>query len=213
MKVFRLWLDCRVGDRSNGYATGRARRERLLDAAVTAFGQSGFHTATLAEIARACGISRPGLLHHFDSKEALLTAVLARRDQIDSDTFTAAVARSTSPLQALVDITAENTKTIGLTELYAVLSAEATNPRHPAHDYFATLYGRLRASLAGALASMQSAGALPGRILAPELARELIALKDGLSLQWLLDPAAAPPAVALAVAVERLTGVAVTAPR
>ena len=202
-----------MADRSNGYVTGRARRQRLLDAAIAAFGQSGFHTATLAEIARACGISRPGLLHHFDSKEALLTAVLERRDQIDGEAFTAAIARSTSPLQALVDITAENAKTPGLTELYAVLSAEATNPRHPAHEYFATLYGRLRANLTEALEAMRTAGELPAHLSADELASEIIALKDGLSLQALLLPGTMHPAAALATAIERLTGVAVSATR
>lgn len=201
----------RVTDRSNGYAPGRARRERILDAAIVAFGQSGFHTATLAEIARACGISRPGLLHHFDSKEALLTAVLERRDQIDSATFLTATARSISPLQAIVDIVAENAKTPGLTELYAVLSAEATNPQHPAHDYFTSLYGRLRVNLREALEDMCSSGALAIDAPVSDLADEIIALKDGLALQALLQPTVIDPAAALARAITRLTGVEVAA--
>jgi len=201
----------RVPDRSNGYATGRARRERLLDAAIAAFGQSGFHTATLADIARACGISRPGLLHHFDSKEALLTAVLERRDQIDAEIFTSAIARSASPLQAIVDITISNAETKGLTELFAVLSAEATNPQHPAHDYFVALYARLRTNLAEALEVMRAAGELRADVSPVALANELIALKDGFALQALLQPDALQPATALAVAIERLTGVAVSA--
>lgn len=202
-----------VSDRSNGYAPGRARRERILDAAILAFGQSGFHTATLADIARACGISRPGLLHHFDSKEALLTAVLERRDRIDSDTFMTATARSITPLQAIVDIMSENAKTPGLTELYAVLSAEATNPQHPAHDYFASLYGRLRVDLGEALEEMRASGALAADTPVTDLANELIALKDGLTLQALLRPGTIDPAAALARAIRRLTGVDVTAGR
>ncbi|UUT36135.1 TetR/AcrR family transcriptional regulator [Microbacterium elymi] len=200
-----------MADRSNGYAPGRARRERLLDAAIAAFGQSGFHTATLTDIARACGISRPGLLHHFDSKEALLTAVLERRDQIDAEIFITAIDRSSSPLQAIVDIATANSKTTGLTELFAVLSAEATNPQHPAHDYFVALYTRLRTDLAAALEAMRAAGELPADQSPTELANELIALKDGFALQSLLQPTAVQPATALAAAIKRLTGVTVTA--
>nr|WP_274636110.1 TetR/AcrR family transcriptional regulator [Microbacterium bovistercoris] len=202
-----------MGTRADGYATGRARRERIIDAAIEAFGQSGFHNATLADIAEACGISRPGLLHHFDSKEALLTAVLERRDAVDRAAFDAAVAASTSPLQALVDMTAENARTGGLMALYAMLSAEATNPRHPAHDYFAQLYRTLAEDLGSALEGMQRAGRLDPAVHPSALARELLALKDGLSLQALLNPDAVDAATALAAAIRRLTGVELTPPR
>lgn len=198
-----------VGDRSNGYATGRARREQLIDAAIAAFGESGFHTATLGDIAAACGISRPGLLHHFDSKEALLTAVLERRDAIDREAFTGAIARSVSPLQAIVDITASNAETAGLIQLYAVLSAEATNPAHPAHDYFAGLYRRLTDDVADTLRPLVDDGTVAGP--ADELARELLALRDGLVLQSLLSRGRIRPTEALAAAITRLTGVEVTA--
>jgi AcrR family transcriptional regulator len=49
---------------------------RILEAAGAAFASSGFLGAKLADIAMSAGITRPSLLYHFDSKEALHTEVL-----------------------------------------------------------------------------------------------------------------------------------------
>jgi AcrR family transcriptional regulator len=51
-------------------------RERLLAAGAEEFADEGFSRATLAAIARRAGISRPSLLHHFPSKDALYTEVV-----------------------------------------------------------------------------------------------------------------------------------------
>ena len=53
-------------------------RERILRAAVEAFARDGFARSTLADIGREAGISRPSLLHHFDTKESLYAEVVAR---------------------------------------------------------------------------------------------------------------------------------------
>lgn len=55
-----------------------ATPERILDAAREVFGREGFERATLAEIARGAQITRPSLLYHFASKEALYGAVVRR---------------------------------------------------------------------------------------------------------------------------------------
>ncbi len=53
-------------------------RQRILAAAAQAFGDDGYDRATLAAIGRRAGISRPSLLHHFASKEALYRQVVER---------------------------------------------------------------------------------------------------------------------------------------
>lgn len=53
-------------------------RQRILLAAAEAFGDAGYDRATLAAIGRRAGISRPSLLHHFVSKEALYREVVER---------------------------------------------------------------------------------------------------------------------------------------
>ena len=52
--------------------------QRLLSAAEQEFGSKGFDRARLADIANIAGISRPSLLYHYNSKDALYAAVFDR---------------------------------------------------------------------------------------------------------------------------------------
>ncbi|MEZ6184722.1 MAG: TetR/AcrR family transcriptional regulator [Planctomycetota bacterium] len=52
-------------------------RDRVCDAARGVFSRAGHANATLGEIARAVGITRPSLLHHFPTKDALYREVVA----------------------------------------------------------------------------------------------------------------------------------------
>ncbi|HJT57627.1 MAG TPA: TetR/AcrR family transcriptional regulator [Ktedonobacteraceae bacterium] len=58
------------------------RREQIIDAAMHVFAEKGFVRATNKDIARKAGIT-PGLIYHyFDSKEALLKAIVAGRSPL-----------------------------------------------------------------------------------------------------------------------------------
>jgi AcrR family transcriptional regulator len=59
-----------------GAAGAPETEERLLHAAAAAFGQLGYERTRLKDIADAAGITRPSLLHHFESKSALYSATL-----------------------------------------------------------------------------------------------------------------------------------------
>jgi AcrR family transcriptional regulator len=52
--------------------------ERLLDAAFAEFAVRGLEGARLSDIAARAGITRPSLLHHFETKEALYQATVER---------------------------------------------------------------------------------------------------------------------------------------
>ncbi len=56
--------------------TGDARREQILQTAVTLFSQRGFKGTTTKEIARAAGVSEAMVFRHFESKEVLYKAIL-----------------------------------------------------------------------------------------------------------------------------------------
>ncbi len=49
----------------------------ILDAALEVFSAHGFRGATLDQIARAAGLSKPNLLYYFPSKEAIHAALIA----------------------------------------------------------------------------------------------------------------------------------------
>lgn len=58
----------------SGYAKGEAARLRILEAALTAFGASGFKGATTRQIAEAAGVNLPALKYYFGGKEGLYLA-------------------------------------------------------------------------------------------------------------------------------------------
>ena len=51
-------------------------RVKLLDAAATVVRRDGIQAMTLARVAEEAGVSKGGLLHHFGSKEELVTGML-----------------------------------------------------------------------------------------------------------------------------------------
>ena len=55
------------------------RREQIIDAAMRVFAQKGFTRATNKDVAREAGITAGLIYHYFESKEALLMAVIEGR--------------------------------------------------------------------------------------------------------------------------------------
>ena len=175
----------------SGYASGRARRERIVAEATKLFGRVGFHSATVLEIAAQCGISRAGLLHHFPTKESLLRAVLEERDRAELARFRengSGASDGLGVLRGMVDLAEFNSRASGIIELYTVLSAEASAPDHPAHDYFVERYKRIRSGTVWALKRAKAEGYLVGDPDVLSTAIELTSLIDGLQIQWLLAP-------------------------
>lgn len=54
----------------------KPRVDAILAGAAEAFSRNGFAATTMREIARASGSSVGGIYHHFDSKEAILLAII-----------------------------------------------------------------------------------------------------------------------------------------
>ena len=160
------------------------RRSQIVAAATRLIAERGFWATSLREVGNACGITVAGVLHHFPSKEALLVAVLHRRDQLDeqvvSARLNAAVAAGEKVTMAQVcrEIVARNAEQRELVQLSSVLSAESLDPKHPAHEDFRE---RQRWVLDG-LAACAPVGSD-----ATALARHAVALLEGLQLQWLRD--------------------------
>jgi len=159
------------------------RREEILRAATELIAASGFKGVPLEAFAAACGMTKAGMLHHFPSKEALLTAVLERRDELDltsvADSLQPApdAAASRALMTAFVE---RNQRQPSLVRLYTILSAEALDPEHPAHGYFVTRLREGRAMLERYLLAWHPR---------PDLAAvELLSFLDGLQLNWLRDP-------------------------
>ena len=193
---------------TRGYAKGRATREDILEAALGLFGEVGYTSASLREIAARVGISHPGLLHHFPSKEALLAAVLQRRDDDDAAGFRADVEAGIGYVDALLRLVERNVARPGIVELFTVLAAEATDTGHPAHDYFRGRYARVLRYVEGDLEGYGAAGRLRAGLDPAAAARLLVAVMDGLQLQWLLE-AGSPDRLDMVAAVRQFHDVLV----
>jgi len=172
-------------DGQRGYAKGRAKRQEILDQAMALFGESGYRGSSLREISTRCGLSHPGLLHHFPSKQSLLLAVLEHRDEVDGARLSGRT--GLDALRGLVELARLNATRPGIVELFTVLSAEATSADHPAHPFFAARYLRTVDAIERAYDQVRSDGLLRPGIEPAAAARQFVALMDGLQLQWLLD--------------------------
>lgn len=168
------------------YRKSAARRAEILDAALDVFAVSGYRAGSLREVATRVGLSEAGLLHHFPSKSALLAAVLARRDELSRVDVDERDGMAT--LRGLVAVARHNATQPGVVELFAILSAEATAPDHPAHAYFADRYADVRRSIGAAFEDLARRGLLAPAVDAALATTALVAVWDGLQVQWLYEP-------------------------
>ena len=164
---------------------GQAKRQEIVDAALVVFGRSGYHSGSLREIAKRVNLTPAGLMHHFAGKEELFTEVLRQRDA-RVQAAAGDVSESTL-LEQVRKVVAYNQTTRGLTSLYTVISAEATDSEHPAHAAFALRYAENATSSRDVLADAQRDGLIRADIDTAHAARLISAVMDGLQQQWLLD--------------------------
>ncbi len=172
------------------YAKGIERRRELLAVAAEVFAAEGFDGTTLKLVAERAGIREATLFHYFSSKQDLLTAVLADRDEQN----TTRQGGTPASLADLPRVAEQNAQHPGLTALFAVASATATRPGHAARDYFRDRYAWVVAATAGDVARAQERGELRTDIDPEDAARIIIGAFDGIQLQWLYDPTVSMPA-------------------
>jgi AcrR family transcriptional regulator len=77
-------------------ARSEATRQRILDAAIDLFSEVGYTAAGLGEIIERTGMTKGALYHHFDSKDALATAIIEQGANLTSEAFRK-VCESSSP--------------------------------------------------------------------------------------------------------------------
>ncbi|GAA3908249.1 TetR/AcrR family transcriptional regulator [Microbacterium invictum] len=190
--------DSRSGRRGS-YAKGIAKREEILTRALEVIAREGIGGASVKEIADAVGLSQAGLLHYFDSKEELFTAVLRKRDELDSadagltaDRSRIAAHPDEIELEELrrgyVGVIRHNVDVPGLVQLFARLSVDAADPDHAAHRFFVERGASLRSVFATVLARSQAIGQITDRVDPDTIARIFQAVADGLQVQWMLEP-------------------------
>lgn len=164
-------------------ARGEDRRALILIVAQRFLVKNGWRSTSVAQIARAAGLSPAGLMHHFESKNELLHAVLDARDDDDL----ARVDRAGDLIDQIRKIPGrflESPESVGM---YAVLLIENLEPDAPLHD---RLLGRYRAALDTVEAGIrrgQHAGRYRTDLDPAVKAAEIVAFLNGMETSWLLD--------------------------
>lgn len=165
-------------------AKGEDRRQRILAAAQRLMTRNGSRGTSLGQIAREAGVSPAGLLHHFESKDQLLHAVLDARDADDLD----AADFSLSPVEQLVRVVERYQRSPELIGTFAVLLTENLNPDAPLHDRFLDRYRAAVEIIATGIRRGQRAGKYRLDLDPAVKATEIVAFLTGMETSWLLDP-------------------------
>jgi AcrR family transcriptional regulator len=166
------------------------RRRQLLDVALRAFAEKGFHLTSMDDVAEAAGVTKPVLYQHFASKRDLYLQLLDDVGGRMLEGIAKAVAEAAGPRQQ-VDA--------GFSAYFAFVAQEA--------DAFRLLFGSgtrrddeferavrlVEASIAEAVAVFIQADIDPEH--RRTLAHGLVGLAEGTSRLWLADGMPTPPDV------------------
>lgn len=165
-------------------AKGEDRKQRILDVAERLLARYGWRNTSLAQIAREAGVSPAGLLHHFESKDQLLNAVLDARDA-DDDTH---ANRSGDLVTEIARVAERFDRAPELVGTFTVLLIENIAPDAPLHDRLLTRQREAVKIVAGLIERGQRAGRYRQDIDPAIKAVEILAFVNGMETAWLLDP-------------------------
>lgn len=165
-------------------AKGEERRQRILDHAARRLARQGWRSTTLAQIAADAGMTAAGLLHHFESKEQLLHAVIDARDHADL-----AEADLNGDLFVQIRRVAERIqRSPELVGTFTVLLVENLAPDAPLHDRLLQRWYTAVDIVHDVIEHNQRTGRYRAGINARVRAMEIVAFINGVEMSWLLDP-------------------------
>lgn len=153
------------------------RRELILSTAAEQFATLGYRNLSLRQIAAACGMSAPGVMHYFRTLEDLLNAVLQRREEMDMAALGLPLASQLGLLEGVRAAMAYYGERGEEVHQFAIIEGEAVDPAHPAHRYFTERHQRYYRYVEEALRSEYQNGS--------DLAPVVYAAVEGLRWQWM----------------------------
>ena len=180
-------MNARPAARRGPYAKSARRRAEIVGSATSVFAARGYRGGSLREIAKQIDLSLTSVVHHFPTKSALLVAVLEHADAASTETFESDT-RTEGVAFAVLRYVRRNLERPEMLRLLALMAAESSAPDHPAHEWFRDRYERVIAAIAIAVRRDQDQGRISNSRAPRSIAESLVALWDGLQLQWLIEP-------------------------
>ena len=162
--------------------TARQRRSELIAAGIACLGRGGMSAFTIDQICKQAGVSRGLINHHFDSKEELLVSIYAQMTEYLVREHAAATPRQriASFIDSSFDAASFNKSS--LRAWLAIWGQVATHAE--LKSLHQRRYQKYRLQLVDALTVISESEQLA--IDADSVARQLIALIDGLWLEYCL---------------------------
>jgi AcrR family transcriptional regulator len=177
-----------LGESPRPYATllakGEDRKQRILDVAERLLVRYGWRSTSLAQIAKEAGVSPAGLLHHFESKEQLLNAVLDARDT-DDDTHADRAGDLITEIRRVAERFNRAPELVGT---FTVLLIENIAPDAPLHDRLLTRQRDAVKIVVALIENGQRSGRFRSDFDPAIKAVEILAFINGMETAWLLDP-------------------------
>jgi AcrR family transcriptional regulator len=171
------------------YKKGIERRQEVVRVAVEVFGQYGFKGGTLHQVGDKVGLTPAAIMKLFGSKAKLLIAVLEHWGVVTGG-IVGREARGYQRLDGFRRLMAYHVAHPGLLELYTTMAAEATSVEHPAHEFMTARYQTSRANMRDLFSDAADQGRFR-HMSQEEIGYEaefLLAVMDGLEIQFLLNP-------------------------
>lgn len=167
------------------YRKGLKRRAEIISAATEIFAISGYHATSIAAVAERVGLTLPGLLHYFPTKTHLLLSVLEQRDTATVAVLPASDEDWRVRLRTYQDVVRQNESIPGIISAFTILETESLQQGHPAADWSTRRLELIHGRLVNAFETGKQNGTMRPDADTDALAREVIAMMDGLQIQWL----------------------------
>ncbi len=178
---------------------GREAREELLTAALRVFARNGYGQASVDEIAAEACYSKGALYWHFSSKEELLVALLEDRIDAPMRAMVALLASASPDRDMSLEATREFARQLSAQRETVLLDREywSLAIRDPGlRARYTERQAELRSALAAALeARARHLGTPDLPMPAEDVARIVMSIISGLTIDELIEPGSVPPPV------------------
>lgn len=166
---------------------GAARRKLIIETATRLIARNGSRGTSLAQIAHESGVSQPGLIYYFPTKEDLLHAALDERDAVEEAALwpTGDELSIFDTIVASVETWEQSPDAVGM---HTVLVAENVGQDGALRPRLTERYRATVDRFATLLRAAQERGAIRADIDPRQKAMEIIAFLNGLETAWLLNP-------------------------
>lgn len=171
-----------VRGRRGSYAKTKERRRAITEAALELVLEKGHRALLMSEVAQRAGLSEPGVIYHFPTKDDLLLAALRLSDEHEWSTMPLGESIQRAPARA-----AESLRRINIVRLHTAMFGESSDPTHPAHEYFKERWRLGDERMVESIRRLQAAGIVAYEIEPFRVSRWIHTAWEGLQLQWLAE--------------------------